>query len=255
MAGVTVAGEPLAVLAFLACVAFVAGLARGFSGFGAALIFVPLASAAVGPRLAAPVFLVIDAVGALPMLPWAWRRAEHGAVLIMSLGALMVIPLGTMALTGLDPATLRWGISGAILLLLLLLISGWRYSGRPHWAATLAVGGVSGFLTGAAQIGGPPVVAYWLGRAAASAPDARANIVLYFAFATVGSMIAFIVAGLFNARVTILSLAAGPAYLAGTLLGMRMFGLASPQTFRRVSYGLIMNESVPVKVGDIAQKP
>ena len=62
---------------------------------------------------------------------------------------------------------------------------------------------------------------------------------LYFAFATVGSMIAFIVAGLFNARVTILSLAAGPAYLAGALLGMRMFGLASPQTFRRVCYGLI----------------
>jgi uncharacterized protein len=29
--------------------ALVAGLARGFSGFGAALIFVPIASAALGP--------------------------------------------------------------------------------------------------------------------------------------------------------------------------------------------------------------
>ena len=235
----TVAGEPATVLALLACVGFVAGMARGFSGFGAALIFIPVASAAVGPRLAAPVLLVIDSIGALPMLPWAWRRAEHGAVLLLSLGALLIIPLGTMALAGLEPVTLRWGISGTILLLLMLLVSGWRYAGRPHWATTLVVGGVSGFLNGAAQIGGPPVVAYLLGRANATAQDLRANIVLYFAYATVGSTIAFIVAGLFSTRVAILSLAAGPAYLAGILLGMRIFGLASPQTFRRVCYGLI----------------
>ena len=36
---------PMPILLGLAASAFVAGLARGFSGFGAALIFVPLASA------------------------------------------------------------------------------------------------------------------------------------------------------------------------------------------------------------------
>ena len=36
----------------------VAGLARGFSGFGAALIFMPAGSALVTPAVAAPVLLL-----------------------------------------------------------------------------------------------------------------------------------------------------------------------------------------------------
>lgn len=233
------AGESGAVMLYLAGVALMAGLSRGFSGFGAALIFIPLASAAVGPRMAAPILLMVDAVGALPMLPWAWRRAERGAVFTMSLGAAIAIPLGALALTGLDPVALRWGISFTILMLLALLVSGWRYSGRPHWATTMAVGGVSGFLSGAAQIGGPPAVAFWMGRAAASAQDLRANIVLFFACGTVYSAITFGVAGLFNPRAVLLSLTTAPAYLAGTMLGMRMFSLASQRTFQRICYALI----------------
>src|ERR1700730_12593677 len=45
-------------LLFLLASAFIAGLARGFSGLGAALIFMPLASSVVGPKLAAPLLLI-----------------------------------------------------------------------------------------------------------------------------------------------------------------------------------------------------
>lgn len=233
------AGQSSGVMLFLAGVAFIAGLSRGFSGFGAALIFIPLASMAVGPRMAAPILLMIDAVGALPMLPWAWRHAERKPAFTMSLGAGLGIPIGVTVLAGVEPLTLRWGISVTILLLVVLLASGWRYYGRPHWGVTMAVGGVSGLLSGAAQIGGPPAVAFWLGRAAASAQDLRANIVLYFACNSVWSVIAFTVAGLFSKQAAMLALTTAPGYLAGTMLGMRMFGLASPQTFRRICYALI----------------
>ena len=233
------AGQSWTVIGFLACVACIAGLARGFSGFGAALIFVPVAAATVGPLLAAPILLVIDGLGSLPMLPWAWRHAERGTPLVLALGAVLGVPLGILALTGMEPVALRWGISLTILALVGLLASGWRYAGRPHWAVTVAVGSVSGFLNGAAQIGGPPVVAYLMGRAAASAQDLRANIVLYFAYASVWSAALFFGAGLLSMQVVLLSLAVGPGYVAGAMLGMRMFGLASPQVFRRICYTLI----------------
>ena len=232
-------GQPWEIVALLVGTAFVAGLARGFSGFGAALIFVPVASAAVGPLLAAPILLVIDGFGSLPMLPWAWRHAERGTSLVLALGAVLGVPLGMLALTGMEPMALRWGISLTILGLVVLLASGWRYGGRPHWVVTVAVGSVSGFLNGAAQIGGPPVVAYLLGRAAASAQDLRANIVLYFAYASVWSALLFFATGLLGMRVVMLSLVIGPGYVAGTILGMRMFGLASQETFRRICYVLI----------------
>ena len=48
----------------LCTVAFVSGTARGFSGFGSALIFMPLASSIAAPRLVAALLLVIDFVAA-----------------------------------------------------------------------------------------------------------------------------------------------------------------------------------------------
>jgi len=63
-------------------------------------------------------------------------------------------------------------------------MSGWRYRGKPTIATTVIVGAAAGLLGGAAQIGGPPIVAYWLSRPVA-AEIVRANIVLYFAISTV----------------------------------------------------------------------
>lgn len=218
--------------------AFVAGLARGFSGFGAALIFMPLASAVVGPRLAAPLLLVIDAVAASGMLPDAWRRSDRRGVGIMALGALAGVPLGTAVLVHVDPLAVRWLVVGVVAALLPLLASGWRYRGRPSTPLTVAVGAVSGLFSGAAQVGGPPVVAYWLGGSAPSA-SVRANVVLYFAISTVLSGASYLAGGLVTRAVLLLALATGPAYALGLWLGSRLFGRASEATFRHVCLGLI----------------
>ena len=84
----------------------------------------------------------------------------------MALGALITVPIGTYALTQLDPVTTRWIIVGFVTALLTLLISGWRYHGKGHPALSVGVGGLAGFCSGLAQTGGPPIVAYWLSRPA-----------------------------------------------------------------------------------------
>ena len=77
-------------LAFLLATAFIAAMARGFSGFGAALIFVPLASTVVAPQVASPLLLITDAVLALGFIPTrsarptgaksrSWRSAPPSA--------------------------------------------------------------------------------------------------------------------------------------------------------------------------------
>ena len=69
--------------------------------------------------------------------------------------------------------TTRWIISGFVFALLLLLLSGWRYRGKDHAAISVGIGGLSGFCSGLAQTGGPPIVGYWLGRPIASRDRAR----------------------------------------------------------------------------------
>lgn len=234
----SLAGHGIASLALLLGVALVAGLARGFSGFGAALIFVPLASAIVGPRLAVPVLLVVDAVAAAGMIPNGWRLADRREVAIMSAGALAGVPLGTLALASMDAQTLRWAIILVVAALLALLMSGWRYRGRTTVPLTVAVGAIAGVFSGAAQTGGPPVVAYWLGGAAGR-QKVRANIVLYFAIATVFSIVSYLWNGLIVAEVLWLSLLTGPAFGLGLYVGSRMFGLADEDVFRRICFALI----------------
>lgn len=225
-------------LVLLAMAAFLAALARGFSGFGSALIFVPLASTAIGPQAAAPLLLIIDGVAAAGLIPRAWREADRHDAGTMSIGALAGIPLGAWVLTKSDPLLIRWAIALFGTLLLALLMSGWRYRGKPTAAITVAIGGVAGLLGGAAQVSGPPVVAYWLGRAI-PAEIMRANIVLYFAITTAISGVAYLTGGLLTTSVFGLALIVGPIYGLGLYIGSRMFGLASEITFRRICLALI----------------
>jgi uncharacterized membrane protein YfcA len=225
-------------LLFLVGTAFIAGLARGFSGFGAALIFMPLASAVIEPARAAPLLLLVDAIMALGLIPNAWRRAERRNVGTMALGALIGVPLGTAGLALLDPLVVRWAVVVIVTLLLGLLVSGWRYRGRPYATLNAVIGIISGFFTGAAQVGGPPVVAYWLGGAIGR-DVVRANIVLYFAISSAISIVSYLIGGLLPLQVLILTALIAPAYGLGLYLGARMFGRASDALFRWICYGLI----------------
>jgi uncharacterized protein len=225
-------------LALLMSVAFLAGLSRGFSGFGAALIFVPLAGALAGPKLAAPILTIIDGVFASFLIASAWNLADRRSVSLMFAGAIVGIPSGTAILASFAPLALRWLIAGMAAAMLLLLLSGWRYRGTPHPLATVAVGTISGIFSGIAQIGGPPVVSYWLGTDTGHA-KLRANIILYFAASTVLSIIAYAWSGLMSAQVWKLALLSGPAYGLGIWGGTHMFRFASPAFFRSSSLALI----------------
>jgi len=240
-------------LAILLATAFVAATARGFSGFGAALIFVPLASTVVDPKIASPLLLITDAVLAAGFIPNAFRNANKREVGVMGLGAAIGIPLGTMLLVRLDPTQIRWAMVAVATAMLALLISGWRYHGKPTKPFTFGVGAFAGVCGGAAQLGGPAVVAYWLGST--SHPViVRASMILYFSISTAIAIVTYSIAGVLTLAVFKLALVVGPFYGAGLFLGSRLFGVADEGFFRRICYALIVVSimvSLPVLDGVI----
>src|SRR5262249_11851566 len=184
-------------------------------------------------RIAAALLLIVDIVMAAPLFPRAWGKADRGDIGIMLLGTLVGVPTGAFVLTRADPVAIRWMIAVLVLIMLTLLISGWPSHGRPAARVSGGVGFVAGFITGLAQVGGRPVVAYWLG--AAKEPDmVRANIVIYFAASAVLTFVSYVVAGLLTTQVIGLALLIGPIYGVGLWIGSHMFGIASAATFRRI---------------------
>src|ERR1700694_3814517 len=166
----------------ICAIALVSGTARGFSGFGAALIFMPLASSMAAPRLVAALLLIIDFVAAAPLVPNAWKHADRKATAVTASGALIGVPIGTYFLSRLDPVTTRWIISAFVFALLMLLLSGWRYRGKDYATISIGIGGLSGFCSGLAQTGGPPIVGYWVRPANALVHGCAHLIVFFFCF-------------------------------------------------------------------------
>ena len=184
-------------------------LVRGFSGFGGAMIYMPLIAAIYDPRIAAVTILLVDFVSQPRRSPFPRCAAAPGARSRRSRSPWRSgLPLGTWALIVLDPIVLRWCIAIVVLSLVPLLASGWRYHGQPRLPVTLGVGLFAGVSAGAVLIAGPPVILYWLGGGN-SAITMRANLMVFFMICDVLLVAIFGYDGLFEARPLALSLLLG----------------------------------------------
>ena len=122
--------------------------------------------------------------------------------------------------------------------MVLVLASGWRYYGRPRLPVTLAVGALSGFIGGAVQISGPPIIVYWLGSGSA-ATIVRATFIVYFTIFSAAAVVTYALRGLLPPHSLALAALIGPLQIASMALGGRLFSLASEKTYRRVAYAIV----------------
>jgi uncharacterized membrane protein YfcA len=220
-------------------IATTCGLVRGFSGFGSALIYMPLMAAVYDPLTAAVTLLLVDFISSTPFAIPEVRRCTWREVLPISVAMAVTVPLGTYLLIVLDPLVLRWAIALLVLSLVSMLMSGWRYTGPSTLPITTAVGMFAGIGAGAAQIAGPAVILYWLSRGN-NATTLRANLMVFFVFCGVILIAVYAAQGLFNARLIALALLFTPCYIAGVAIGSRSFRSASDRLYRNVAYAICL---------------
>jgi uncharacterized protein len=216
------------------------GLVRGFTGFGFAMVFMPIAGMAVGPIVALGLIWAVDAVFAFPIAVKSFRRADWHEVLPLLFSASLAIPVGIFLLTSTDPHVMRWVLSGLVLTALAILASGWRYHGRAGLPLSLGVGGLSGLFSGMASLGGMPLAVFWLGAQHNDARQTRDNLQTYFALSTLISGSILWYKGLLSQPILWQALPLLIPYGVGLLIGMRGFHIASEATFRRIAYVVIL---------------
>jgi uncharacterized membrane protein YfcA len=236
------------VLLLLALASGLAGIVRGFTGFGAALLFTPLASTVVEPWRAVIMLFVIDGVMSLPLVPGAARQCNWREVVPLSIGAALTVPIGGYFLVSVDPTALRWALSGLAMAAVAVLATGWRYPFFPGSKLSAATGAASGLLGGMAGFYGPPLVIFWLGGQSATR-TVRANTIVFFALMTVAAGLTYGVYGVLKLAAVGQALVLFPVYGAAIWLGARLFSHASDQLFRWIAYLLILGVAVPSTPG------
>ena len=214
------------------------GMVRGFSGFGSAMIYMPLIAAIYEPRIAAVTLLLIDTLCTAPFTVRSFARCTWREIVPMYFVCALAIPVGAMALVAVDPVILRWFMALTVLVLLGVLMSGWRYQGPPRLPLTLAVGAYSGFSGGAVQIAGPPVVLYWLGSGNDVA-TLRANLLVYFLLMDIGLCVVYAAKGLFTAELVAFGLMLAVPFFIMTAAGAYLFRGASDRLYHRIAYAII----------------
>lgn len=230
-------------MSLLILAAVLAGLVRGFSGFGTAMVFLPLASMVLSPFEALTVLIAMDLIGPLPMMPRALKDGHPADILRLGLGLAIVLPLGLWVLTISDPDIFRWATSGVALFLLICLLSGFRYRGVLHKWMIWVAGGMGGFLTGVAGLPGPPVILLYV---ASTHPVAviRANTTVYLLLADIALAIMLWLFGELRWSAVSTGLILIVPYLLANLAGSAIFRPEWERAYRALAYIIIAGSAI-----------
>ncbi|MEO3472436.1 sulfite exporter TauE/SafE family protein [Roseomonas sp. CAU 1739] len=217
----------------------VAGVMRGYSGFGTAVILAPVYSLLWGPRAGVPVMLLMELVVSVQLLPSAMKEADRRVVLPLGGAAAIATPLGAWILFTVDGEVLRRFIGGFVLVFGLLLMSGWRYHGSRPLGLNIAIGTVAGLLKGSTGMSGPPVILYLL-AGLEEAKRHRANLIMFFATIAIVSVIVPILGGLVDLTALLRLAVVLPVMALTVPLGARLFHVVPVSLYRPFAMGVLL---------------
>lgn len=227
----------------LALAAFMAGIVRGFAGFGTAMVYLPVAGQILGPFEALTTLIVKDLTGPLIHVPRALRDGHPADVLRLALGALVAVPLGVWVLSLVPAEAFRWGVSVIALVLMALLIGGVRYHGVLTRPLIYGTGAVGGFLAGCVGLPGPPVIMLYM---ASSLPVSavRANTTLYLILTDLLMLAVLWWSGFLVPAALGLGVLMIVPYTAGNWTGGLLFRPEAEVVYRRVAYAIIGGSAI-----------
>ncbi len=205
--------------------------AQSVSGFGFALVAVPLLATVIDPRTAVVVTALTNIWLTVVAAARDHRHVRWRMTGVVTAAALIGVPFGLLVLVTFPERLLSALIAVVVLGCVVLVWSGARL--RTGAVGIGAVGVLVGVLTAATGTNGPPLVAAFhsLGY---DPRTFRATLAAVFSGAGLIALVGFALAGRIDAEVLRLSLAALPAVPLGWWLGNLVFDRIAPAVFRRI---------------------
>ena len=210
---------------------FVAGVIRGYSGFGFAMVAVTSMSLVVPPARVVPLVLILEVMASISLVPQVWKDIDWYSLRWLLAGSLFATPFGAYLLVNMPAEPMRISISLLVLVAAILLLRGWSWKRMPSRPLILTTGITCGILNGAAAIGGPPVILLYLSSPAGVAVS-RASIIAYFLGIDTMSLVMASINGLTTFQTILLTVVCLIPLLLGIVAGSKMFIKVDKESFR-----------------------
>jgi hypothetical protein len=237
--------SPQVVVAGVA-IAFLASVCQSVTGFGFALVMVPLITVvwAVKPGIAATVLLSL--FGNVMLL-----REVRGHVSVSRVGGLLtgfafgLVP-GVLIFEKVDEDALRIGVGAVVLIATIAIYRSPEIDpGHDTFGLRVVTGAISGAIGSSTSLSGPPVVLYLVGRVREI--DAfRATILAYFVPSSVIIIASYAIVGQVTNDVLVMVAVAIPAVLIGNPVGGWLRSHLDAERFRLVVLAVLVGASISV---------
>jgi len=213
-------------------------LIQSITGFGFAVVGTPLLLFFMQPMQV--VSLMTFGALLLNLLVIYKTRGQSDPKVIWPLFAASLVGIipGVYILKIIDPVLLKFCIGVLILVVAFFMASDYVVAIKRERLATVLVGIVSGFMGGSTSLSGPPVALFLMNQQQ-NKEAFRANLVRYFCFGNIATLIVMYYMDTVDTGAFTQFLYAIPGVLVGVWLGEKAFAKVSANFFRKLTLGII----------------
>lgn len=244
-------GLSLAGLMIVGTAVFMAGLIRGFAGFGLSAVVMASAATLVPPVELIPMCYMLEGAASLAMFRGGMADANMKIVWGLVICSAIGMPLGLLATTSVDVETSR----NLALSLILALTLAQFFKLKPPFLATpkglYASGLTAGIATGLASVGGMVIALYVL--ASGTRPkQMRASLVMFLCISMFTSLVWLIAYDVMTREALWRGVLMAPLVLAGVFAGTWLFRPAYEPLYKAVCLTLLTLLSVKGLISQFA---
>ena len=205
------------VAAAVVVIVALAAIVQSTTGFGFALLAVPLLSFAIDAKLAVVMSTTLSFFGSSWLARQEWASRDRRTVRVMILGSAIGSPFGLVLLEVASARALRFGLAAMIAVFLAITVRGFRLE-RTSVRTDLLFGTMSGVLNTSLSTNGPPLVMVLHARHLPP-PVFRSTLAVVFSAANTIAIVLFAASSRYDAEAMRALAVAIPALIAGLVVG------------------------------------
>lgn len=218
---------------FIILIIFAASFTQGFSGFGFALVSIPLMSLVIDIKYAIPLGALCGLVVNIVLAFQLKKHIKYFELKNIIWGSVIGIPIGVFVLSAADQNLLKMILGIFVLVFVLITVTGFikPRDFNNNWG--YLAGLFSGLFGGAFNTNGPPVLIYFYLKGWDKLKF-KGQITGFFIITSSVIVVSHFAAGLTTSEIFYDFLYLLPVILLGIFLGTKLFSKISSEIFNRI---------------------
>ena len=211
---------------------------QGFTGWGGAMLMMPLITLVYPPAEALALLVVGGLIMSAQLYPGALKEVTWNSMRPLLLALIIFTPFGTVLLLYMDPHLVRRIIGIILIIVSTVILSGWEYRGKQNILSISLFGGVSGIINGFAGLGSS-ILAIYIVALPGRASVQRSNIIIASGVIIFTIMVVFALNGVMNWDLVIRGILLAPTQMIGAIIGARLFHYFPQEYFKKITLIII----------------